>query len=187
MIFITSDTHFCHDRDFIWSPRKCTSVSEMNRKIVANWNSVVGKNDDVYLLGDVMLNNDEEGIRLLKMLHGRIHIALGNHDSSTRKKLYEQCPNVVELNEVGFRLKYGGYNFILSHYPQLTNNGGRKPLDRETISLCGHIHTSNPFEEWNKGRIFHCEMDANNLTPFDMDTVVAMLEEKERNSRWEFF
>ena len=52
-IFLTSDLHFNHDREFVWKVRGFTSVQEMNETIVKNWNSVVNPDDDVYVLGCV--------------------------------------------------------------------------------------------------------------------------------------
>ena len=37
-IFITSDLHFNHDKDFIWKERGFSNVNEMNEAIVKNWN-----------------------------------------------------------------------------------------------------------------------------------------------------
>ena len=75
-IWFTSDLHLGHDREFIYKPRGFNSVYEMNEAIIANWNKVVQPEDDIYLLGDVMLGNNEAGIKLLKNLKGSIHIIL---------------------------------------------------------------------------------------------------------------
>ena len=39
-VFVTSDCHFGHDRDFIWKARGFDSVEEMNENIVFLWNTV---------------------------------------------------------------------------------------------------------------------------------------------------
>lgn len=70
MIYITSDFHFSHNRDFIYESRGFTCVEDMNKTIVKNWNSIINKDDDVYILGDLMLNDDEEGLRLINSLNG---------------------------------------------------------------------------------------------------------------------
>ena len=49
-ICITSDWHFCHDRDFLYAPRGFHSVWEMNKELVARYNEVVDRDDDVYVL-----------------------------------------------------------------------------------------------------------------------------------------
>lgn len=55
MIYFTSDTHFNHDREFIWGPRGFKNINESNKTIIDNWNNTVGPNDDVYMLGDFSL------------------------------------------------------------------------------------------------------------------------------------
>lgn len=58
MIYLTSDLHFCHNRDFLYSPRGFHDAGEMNHTIVSNWNHTVKDDDEVYVLGDMMLNDD---------------------------------------------------------------------------------------------------------------------------------
>ena len=89
-IWLTSDTHLGHNKDFIWSSRGFKNVYEMNEAIIERWNSVVCQDDIVYHLGDVMLGNNEEGLKLLKSLKGKIYIAYGNNDTEARIKLYNQ-------------------------------------------------------------------------------------------------
>ena len=105
-IFFTSDPHLGHDKEFIFKPRGFESVYEMNEAIVSNWNSVVGPEDEVYLLGDVMLGNNEVGTKLLHSLKGKIHIIRGNHDTNSRMACYKESYNVVDVNE-GQYLKIG--------------------------------------------------------------------------------
>lgn len=177
-IWLTSDTHFCHNKEFLWLPRGFGSQYEMNEAIVKNWNNVVNADDDVYLLGDVMLSDNVEGIKLLKSLKGKIHIVLGNHDTDTRIDLYSHCWNVVEI-EAAIRLKYNKYRFFLCHYPTICGNyDDGKELRKHTISLCGHTHTKDRFCDWNKGLIYHVDMDAHNCTPVDINEVISDIQEK---------
>ena len=64
-IWITSDTHFGHDREFIWGPRGYTSAAENDADIIKKWNEVVSSEDTVYHLGDVMLGDNINGIDCL--------------------------------------------------------------------------------------------------------------------------
>jgi len=171
-IFVTSDLHFCHNKEFIYAPRGFQNVQEMNKIIISNWNSVITPDDDIYVLGDIMLNDDAEGLRCLKSLKGNIHIIRGNHDSTSRMDLYKSCYNVVEVCEGKF-LNYKGYHFYLSHYPCLSSNFDEdKPLNRRMINLCGHYHTQDPWINMDKGLIYHCELDAHNNTPIDIDVII---------------
>lgn len=54
-IYVTSDLHFGHDREFIWKVRGYDSIDSMNIDLVSKWNSIVTNEDDIYVLGDLML------------------------------------------------------------------------------------------------------------------------------------
>ena len=61
MIYFTSDLHFGHNREFIWGPRGFKSSWEHDETIVKNWNSLITEEDDVYILGDLMLGDNAAG------------------------------------------------------------------------------------------------------------------------------
>ena len=177
-IWITSDWHFCHTKDFLWQPRGFNSIYDMNEAIIQRYNEVVGSNDDVYCLGDCMLNDNELGLWCIKQLKGNIHIIRGNHDSDTRIPLYSSCWNVVEVCEGKF-LNYNNYHFYLSHYPCICSNWDYdKPLKARTISLCGHTHTKDPFVDWDKGLIFHTEVDGHNCYPWNIEEIIFLIKNK---------
>lgn len=172
-IFVTSDTHFCHNREFLYGPRGFSTVADMNKAIVSNWNKIVDMEDTVYLLGDVMLNDNDLGTRLLKNLKGKIHIILGNHDTAQRIEIYNKCYNVKNVSYAE-KLDYNGYHFFLSHYPTLTSNFDyNKPLKSRVISLCGHTHTNDKFADWGEAPIYHCELDAHNCIPVCIDQIIS--------------
>lgn len=180
-IWFTSDLHFNHDREFVYKPRGFNSVYEMNDALITNWNTLVSPTDDVYILGDLMLGDSELGIKFLKQLKGNLHIVRGNHDGDFRMELYNSCYNVVEITEGQF-LKYKGYNFYLSHYPCICSNWDYdKPLKSRTISLCGHCHTTDKFKDWDKGLIYHVELDAHNNEPIFIDNIIKDIKEKMKN------
>ena len=47
-IFVTSDLHFGHDRGFLYEPRGFDNIEDHDEAVIANWNSVVNEDDDVY-------------------------------------------------------------------------------------------------------------------------------------------
>lgn len=178
--WFTSDLHLGHDREFIWGPRGFKSVHEMNKEIISRYNSIVNMEDNVYILGDLMLGNNEVGISMIKQLKGNIHIIRGNHDTDSRMKLYNTCYNIVEITEGQF-IKYNGYHFYLCHYPVLCSNYDEdKPLKAQMISLCGHTHTKDPFNDWDKGNIFHVEVDTNNCYPWNIDDIIEKIKINKR-------
>lgn len=175
MIWLTSDWHFCHNKPFLYEPRGFSNVYDMNEVIVKNHNSLVQLEDDVYCLGDCMLNDDDLGLKYIQQLKGKIHIIRGNHDTDNRIKKYKTCYNVVEICDIKI-LKYSKTKkFYLSHYPTLTANFDdykRIPL----VNLCGHSHTKDKFCDMDKGIIYHVELDAHNCYPVSIEQIIKDME-----------
>ncbi len=171
-IWLTSDTHFCHDRDFVWDARGFKNVHEMNEAIIERWNKVVGKDDIVYHLGDVMLMDNIEGLKLLKSLKGKIYIAYGNHDTEARVRLYDNCYNVANVS-MGYRLSEGKKTLVLTHYPTITANGE----DTRTLNLFGHTHQKTNFFKNEDGTerkyMYHVGMDSHDCTPVNLEDILA--------------
>jgi calcineurin-like phosphoesterase family protein len=99
MIFVTSDWHFSHDREFVYKSRGFNSVEEMNVALIERHNSIVTPEDDVYVLGDLCLGGAdglERNKEFISSMNGKLHIAFGNHCTDSRKKMYAKLPNVME-------------------------------------------------------------------------------------------
>ena len=169
-IFLTSDTHFGHDREFIWKARGFNSVEEMNETIVQKWNDTISAEDDVYILGDVILG-DTGNIEYVKRLSGKLHIVLGNHDTSKREEMYRNLPNVVEVAEVGIRLKYKKHHFVLTHYPMMTGNLEKESLKQMSLNLYGHTHQLTNFYN-DMPYMYHVGVDSHDCYPVLLDDII---------------
>lgn len=173
MIYFSSDLHLCHNKEFLYKPRGFDNIEDMNKAIIKNFNKVITANDDLYLLGDIMLNDNEKGMYYFSQLPGRIHLIFGNHCTEKRQELLSKAWNVVEICGYATILKYHKYRFYLSHYPTICSNfDENKPLRRQTICLCGHSHVNDKFIDMNKGIIYHVELDAHNCYPVSIDQII---------------
>lgn len=181
MIYLTSDLHFCHDREFLYRPRGFESIWEMNKAIVERWNEVVQPEDDVYVLGDLMLNDNETGLKLIKQLKGKIHIVVGNHDTDVRVELYRTCWNVVEV-ELAIRMKYNGYHFFMVHYPCFTGNLEKESLKKCTCNLYGHTHQQTNFFN-DTPFMYHVGVDSHDCAPVSLDQIISEMEAKARETK----
>ena len=176
-IFLTSDTHFGHDREFLWGPRGFTSSQEHDEAVIKNWNETVSAEDTVYHLGDLMLGDNLYGIECVKRLNGHIKLIRGNHDTDARWKLYEKLPN-VELVGWADVIKYKKYNFYLSHHPTLTSNLEKAPhLRMHLINLYGHTHQTSKFYQ-DMPYMFHVGLDSNNNKPILLDDAIELMKEE---------
>ena len=179
MIYVTSDLHFCHDRDFVYGSRGFASCAEMNEAIVKNWNKLIKWDDEVYVLGDLMLKDDKLGMYYWNQLVGKKHVILGNHDTDARIELYKQSHDTV-VEGHAMKLKYDHNTFMLSHYAMLVGDKHEedKPLKNCVISLCGHVHTEDKFYDWDKGLIYHVELDAHENKPVSIEQIIEDIRKK---------
>ena len=174
MIYFTSDLHFCHNKPFLYEPRGFTNIEDMNAAIVKNWNNKVSDEDEVYVLGDLMLVDNVKGVELLQSLKGKIHVILGNHDTNTRIEIYKNLPNVVEV-VYATTLKWNNYRFYLSHYPTITSNfhENQKKLKYRIINLYGHTHQKGNFYDLTISPcIYHVGVDSHNCAPVSIEEII---------------
>lgn len=173
MIWLTSDQHFNHDRDFIYGPRGFESIQQANEAMLKAWNSVVGPDDEVYQLGDFFLGTDMEFIEsTLYQLNGRIHLRRGNHDSEAKIKLYQRHPKIVDISDASY-LEYENKVFYLSHYPTYTKNLDETRCGLKIYNLHGHTHSKMPY-----GRTeyrYNVAVDAHNCYPVSIDKIVETI------------
>jgi len=171
MIYFSSDLHLNHNRDFIYEPRGFSCVDKMNETIIENFNKIITKKDDLYLLGDTFLGDLNEGISLFNQLPGKIHIIWGNHCTDSRKEAIAQCHNVIKIYGFATMLKYNKHHFYLSHFPTITTNFDdyKKPLKERTLCLAGHTHSKEKFEKWNT---YNVAVDAHNCFPVSIEQII---------------
>lgn len=182
MIWLTSDWHFNHDREFIWKARGFSSVQEMNEAIIQHHNALVRPDDDVYVLGDSSLGGGDAQIlatnkALIERLNGRLHIIRGNHDTDRRVAMYESCKNVVGPILYADMLHYKGYHFYLSHFPTLTSNLEKESLKQCTCNLFGHTHQTTNFH-LDMPFMYHVGVDSHNCEPVLLDNIIEEMKMK---------
>jgi calcineurin-like phosphoesterase family protein len=124
-VFIISDLHFGHEN--MAKKRGFNSVEEHDNLIIERWNSVVKKNDIVYILGDITMEKKTH-YPLLNKLRGIKNVVLGNHDRR------QDVPELLKyVNSVAGFINYKGY--ALTHCPIHPMEIGRFRKN-----YCGHTH-----------------------------------------------
>lgn len=136
-IFAVGCTHLDDDRILMFRPN-FQSLRQMNDYIVQRWNSVVGEDDVVYVLGDFAVRQVQYWN---SVLHGHKTLILGNHDPQSVHKagFVEVCHvktiHVPGRESVGLR---DTRQFWLSHYPCEAWPG--KDDQRQVVHLHAHSH-----------------------------------------------
>lgn len=179
-IFVTSDWHLGHDRQFVYKPRGFNNVQEMNEAIIERHNRLVKPDDDVYVLGDLALG-PHENVDLIKRMNGKLHIVYGNHDTIVRQALYAQLPNVVET-AWAIMLNYKKYHFYMTHFPCNTGNLQKESLKQMTLNLYGHTHQTNKFYE-DRPYMYCVDVDAHNCYPINLDDIISDMNDKVRECK----
>lgn len=128
-IWITSDTHFCHYNIIEYCSRPFSSVEEMNKTIIKNWNVIVKKDDVIYHLGDVGFGNKETLQEIVSKLNGRKRLIMGNHDDALRNKWIE----------IGFEW-VSKYPILLNEYYWLSHVPLYMNKHMPYCNIHGHVH-----------------------------------------------
>lgn len=160
-VFFTADNHFGHKNIIKYCNRPFASIEEMTTSMVDNWNKVVAKNDNIYVLGDFSFM----GARIEPLFHslnGNKFLIKGNHDDGHCIKL-----PWVWVKET-FELKIGHESVWLSHYPHRSWN----KAFHGAYHFFGHVH--GKLKDY--GRSTDVGVDCWNYTPVSFETLVNRLE-----------
>ncbi len=123
-VWVTSDTHFNHDRIVELSHRPFSDITEMNEHIISKWVERVGPQDIVYVLGDFAYPYKHHGHvtfeELAARLPGTKHLIIGNHDRETMKggegvKVRDHW--MWGSTQEYLEFKYGKSRWVFCHYP----------------------------------------------------------------------
>jgi len=180
MIWVVGDWHFYHNREFVYKSRGFETIDQMNQTIIYNHNLLVQPNDDVYVLGDLLLggaNSAEKGLELISQMKGKLHLVRGNHDTDSRWTAYSLLDNVVEQQNAIY-LKYKKYHFYLSHYPTFTSNLEKESLHQCTINLFAHTHQSDNKFYNDIPFMYCCCLDCHDNKPVLLDEAIEDMKTK---------
>lgn len=167
MIYFTSDLHLGHNKDFCYAARGFNNIQEHDQTIIKNYNSIVNEEDEVYILGDLMLGeNRENSLALLSKLKGHKHLILGNHDTKKKVELYQEFCD-IESFDYATMIKYKKYSIYLSHYPTLCMNYDQGV---KVWNFHGHTHSKEKFSEF--GQCYNVALDAHNMFPVSIENII---------------
>lgn len=133
-VFIISDTHFGHENIIRYCDRPFNNVKEMDKAIIDNWNSVVGKDDLVIHLGDVSFYNKDKTRHIITNLNGRKMLIMGNHDNHS-ESFYKDCGFHTVSR---FPIVWNEF-YLLSHAPLALSE------TTPYFNFYGHVHNDSKY------------------------------------------
>ncbi len=162
--FFIADTHFGHEAIIAYERRPFANAAEMDAALIANWNSVVGKDDLVWMLGDFALAPAERVREVLAALHGKKQLIMGNHDRKRSADFWREA----------------GFDWV-SPYPVLD---GVMILTHEPIyvntnmpycNIFGHVHGNPEYKDFSAQ---HACVSAERIgyAPIALEDVVARMQ-----------
>ena len=157
--YVTSDHHFFHKNIIKYCDRPFSSVDEMNKTLVENWNNTVNEDDVVFFLGDFTFHSRRVAKMLWDGLAGEKYFMFGNHD---KKKFCEET--LTEDSHQSIEVSYRGFTITLSH----------RPLDQFSTNFLihGHIHNNQDYFELNT---FNCSVEMTDYKPIHIDDVLKKI------------
>ena len=169
--FFIADTHFNHTKIIDYCNRPFSNTEEMDKQLIDNWNSTVGKEDIVYHLGDFALGNIEVIKKYREQLNGKIFLVQGNHDGYSMRKYYEAGFDKVYDKPIIYQ-----DFFILSHQPQ--------PLfmteSMSYANIYGHVHNNPQFIDYTYNT-FCVSCERINYKPILIDNIVDKMQNYKLN------
>jgi len=188
-VWFTSDLHFGHrlvarHRGF------GDDTMAHDTAIYDNWTKVVAKDDVVWVLGDLALNSVGRALEVIGSLPGRKHLIAGNHDPchpmhrAAHKWQRRYLEAFVSVQPFA-RQKIDGQEVLLSHFPydkdrhEVRYTQYRLPNEGKWL-LHGHTHDAYQKRE---GKEIHVGVDAWELSPVSINTIVDLMREPEPEPR----
>ena len=184
--WFTSDLHFGHLK--VSEIRGFGTPMQHDFALIKNWERVVRKNDQVWVLGDLAVSSPTRALEIVAALPGRKHLISGNHDAChpmhrNSHKYLRRYLEAFDSVQPFARRRIEGREVLLSHFPydrdrhdvrytqyRLRNEG--KWL------LHGHTHGSERLSLVPEtAREIHVGVDAWGLAPVSLDTIAAIMKE----------
>lgn len=140
-------------------------VEEMDEYIISSHNEVVGDNDTVYFLGDVVWKANQLARTQLNRMKGRKRLIVGNHDN---------IPFLTPFFErVYLWKKFKDHDFIASHVPLAHDD-----MARTKFNVHGHLHEKDVLAKDGTPdmRYLNVSVEQTGYMPVSLDEVVSLLE-----------
>ena len=136
MKYYISDLHLQHNNVLKYDNRPFDNIEEHDKQIIDNINSVVGKDDELYILWDIARKANKALDDLAKIKCKNVYFIQGNHDFSKYLKLYEK----LWWTNLGLAHIDKDAKVMLCHYPMDERFHSRHREPDNYIHIHWHSH-----------------------------------------------
>lgn len=162
--YLISDTHFDHNNIIRYCNRPFKTLEQMNKTLIANWNSTIHSQDTVFFLGDMTWGRKHRPISYwLPRLNGNLQFIIGpSHDEEEIQTYFD---SVI--------ITYRGRTFLLVHNP---HDRDRIPKDWSGWIIHGHKHNNSmgryPFIN-GETKTINVSVELIGYKPVNIDQILA--------------
>ncbi|NLD76090.1 MAG: hypothetical protein GX643_05430 [Acidimicrobiales bacterium] len=198
--FFTSDLHLGHRNIARYEPGRAEAAgvepltgsaddetqASLDTFLIDRWNEVVSHDDEVWVLGDVVMGQLDRTLSQLSCLFGRIVLLPGNHDrvwaGNSRPEQWRDRYLDAGIDEIvpgttSLELADGTVVDV-DHFPYKGDSGPGdrfpdwRPEDRGRVLLHGHVHSA-----WRtNGRMINVGVDVWDYRPIPEPRVIELVE-----------
>lgn len=181
--YFISDTHFSDTASLSRENRPFNNIDEFDTYVINNINSMVDKNDILWILGDFINYNRNEkntwlkSIKYASLIDCKTILIMGNNEERLMNEKFNGDFNKFKnylISDCGFfDVRYESFldindrKFYLNHYPS-------KHKDNY-INLFGHLHRICFYKPFG----INMSCDINHFYPFSEKELFNVLERKE--------
>lgn len=144
--YVISDTHFGHENIIRYCNRPFSSVEEMDKTLIKNWNQTVSNKDIVLHLGDVGLCKKDYLAEIISKLNGKKILIKGNHDNFNDQFYRDAGFSYVSQYPILYKEFY-----LLSHEPVIMMQNDCR------FNCYGHVHNDPVYQNTPNSECFCVE------------------------------
>lgn len=181
-LWFISDNHFNHANILNFTNYDGSKVrpifkdvTDMNERMISNWNSKIKPQDKVYHLGDVAFGNVANFDSIMSRLNGHKRLILGNHDGfdiGVYQKYFRIEPCWRQFKDMPKK-------FICTHVPihESTLFSTKGPV----WNVHGHVHGNNvkfdesDFQGADNPKYVNISVEKINYTPVHIEELMRMM------------
>ena len=197
--FFTSDLHLGHRNIARYEPERARAAgvepllgsaddeaqSRLDSFLINRWNAVVGPDDEVWVLGDIVMGQLDRTLPYLRRLLGHIVLVPGNHDrvwagERRRDDWWDRylAAGIDRIVDGTAALELADGTVVdVDHFPYRGDSGPNdrhqdwRPADHGRWLLHGHVHST-----WRiNGRMINVGVDVWDHTPITEQRVIDLI------------